>query len=156
MAKISTILLVFLLATPVFSQTIIRATKGRVFTIPVSASEITSIEFAPTAPNATTGTPPSVETGNKYLGTWARKEGGTIVEYMDIAQGSGELIINFKNKADGPVASRATGQFQNGEIKGRGTGRAIFMKFDDRGQILYTSTDFNGANPWTCTWFRVR
>ena len=137
----------------IYSQTVIHSKDGRSFPIPLRADEISSIEF-----NSTTGVPSNIpQTGNQFIGNWARSEGGKTVEYMEIRQNTQDFEILFRNSKNGSVASSATGQLQNNNLNGisKTGSRKIYMKVNSQGKIEYTSTNVDGKNPWSCSWFRV-
>ena len=95
-------------------------------------------------------------TDRSFLGTWFRTEGGRTVEFLEITQGPNGTELAFRNRIDGPVASRARGKVMQGELQATGQPRLIRMKLTGPNEASYVSTDPGGANPWSCVWLRKR
>lgn len=136
------------------AQTIIHTKDGKSINLPVRQDEISSIEFI-NAPNTADIVASPKETAKPYLGTWARKEGSRVVEYMEITQSATGLDLIFRETVSGPLYGKATGKIENGNFEGKGTKRSIRMKINSKNQIEYFSSDPDGKNPWSSIFFRV-
>jgi hypothetical protein len=132
---------VFILSA--IGQTIIHTKDGRSINVPVSQNEISSIEFTSTIVD------------NPFLGTWLRKEGSKVVEYIEITRSGQGMEFFFRNSVSGNPYGKGTGILQNGSFEGKGTSRIVRMKMNSQNQIEYTSSDPDGKNPWSCVWSRV-
>ena len=158
MKRLTLTFLVLAVASPALAELIIHTKDGRTLRVPVEAGAISSIEFVASSLVPPAVQPPTTQALSPFLGSWVRKEGATVVEYLVVSQSGSDLALIFRERANGPVTAEARGRLQDGAFTGQTTNgtRSVAMHTIGLDQLSYTSTDPNGKNPWTGQYFRVK